>query len=131
MFGELRWAVELGQVDILLETALMSNYLALPRRGHLEQIFHVFGYLKVKPKKKLCFDPQHPAINERLFAAHDWYDFYRDAKEAIPEDAPTPRGNVVSSHLFVDADHAGDRATRRSKTGVQIFFNNGTHTMVY
>ena len=27
----LRWAVELGRVDILLETALMSTHLALPR----------------------------------------------------------------------------------------------------
>ena len=31
--GMLRWAVELGRLDILLETALMSTHLALPRRG--------------------------------------------------------------------------------------------------
>ena len=68
----------------------MYTYLALPCRGHLEQIFHVFGYLKVNPKIKLCFDPQQPSIDERSFAAHDWYDFYRDAKEAIVSDAPTP-----------------------------------------
>ena len=39
----LRWAVELGRVDILLETTLMSTHLALPRRGHLEQLHHIFG----------------------------------------------------------------------------------------
>ena len=53
MVGVLRWAVELGRVDILLETALMSTYLALTCREHLEQIFHVFGYLKVNPKRNL------------------------------------------------------------------------------
>ena len=48
--GVLRWAVDMGRVDILLETALMSTYLDLPRRRHLKQIFHVFGYLKVNLK---------------------------------------------------------------------------------
>ena len=31
LIGILRWAVELGQVDILLETSLMLTHLALPR----------------------------------------------------------------------------------------------------
>ena len=31
LIGILRWAVELGRVDILLETSLMSTHLALPR----------------------------------------------------------------------------------------------------
>ena len=80
LIGILRWAVELGLVDILLETALMSTHLALPRRGHLEQLHHIFGYLKVNPKHKLFFDPQHPNIDERAFKEHDWFEFYRDAK---------------------------------------------------
>ena len=36
IIGSLRWAVELGRIDILLETALLSQYLAMPREGHLE-----------------------------------------------------------------------------------------------
>ena len=36
LIGVLRWAVELGRVDILLEASLMSAHLALPRIGHLE-----------------------------------------------------------------------------------------------
>ena len=51
MVGLIRWAVELGWVDILRETALICTYLALPRRGHPEQIFHFFGYLNVNPKR--------------------------------------------------------------------------------
>ena len=46
IIGCLRWAVELGRIDILLETSLMSQYLALPREGHLEQVLHIVGYLK-------------------------------------------------------------------------------------
>ena len=64
LVGVLRWAVDMGWVGILMETALMSTCLALPCRGHLKQVFHMFGYLKVNPKRKLCFDPQHPTIDE-------------------------------------------------------------------
>ena len=46
MIGPLRWAVELGRFDILLEVALMSKHLALPREGHLEQVLNIMGYLK-------------------------------------------------------------------------------------
>ena len=35
LIGVLRWAVELGRVDILLEVALLSTHLAFPRAGHL------------------------------------------------------------------------------------------------
>ena len=36
LIGVLRWAVEIGRLDILLEVSLMSAHLALPRQGHLE-----------------------------------------------------------------------------------------------
>ena len=83
----------------------------------------MFGYLKANPKRKLFFDPQHPTIDERLFAAHDCYDFYQDTKDVIPADALTPKVNVVSTHFFVDTDHAGDRSDRRYQTRVLIFVN--------
>ena len=123
MVRVLIWAVNLGQVDIFLETSLMSTYLSLPFRGNLEQISNKLGYLKVNSKINIFFYPEHPTIDERSFSAHDWYDFYRYAKEAIPADALTPRANVVSTQCFVDMDHAGNRAARRSQTGVLIFVN--------
>ena len=49
-----------------------------------------------------------------LVLSYDWHDFYRGTQEPIPGDAPEPRGNAVSTHCFVDADHAGNRVTRRS-----------------
>lgn len=47
VIGILRWAVELGRVDILLETSLLSSHLAMPRAGHLNQVYRIFGYLKL------------------------------------------------------------------------------------
>ena len=123
MIGCLRWAVELGRIDILLETSLMSQHLALPREGHLEQVLHMIGYLKAHPKFRLLFDAAKPRVNERWFQEYDWFDFYRDAKEAIPPDMPEPRGLEVVISCFVDANHAGDTKTRKSQTGILIFVN--------
>jgi Reverse transcriptase (RNA-dependent DNA polymerase) len=123
LIGILRWAVELGRVDILLETALMSTYLAMPRSGHLEQVYRMFGYLKTHTKRKIAFDPQHPKIHERMFKRYDWQDFYRGVSEALPDNMPEPRGNTMSTHCFVDASHGSDRVTRRSQTGILIFCN--------
>ena len=100
LVGVLRLAVELGRVDILLETAMMSTHLALPRKGHLEQLYHIFSYLKTNPKKKLFFDPQHPDVDERSFSIYHWHDLYHNAGEAIPADMPPPHGQFVPTHCF-------------------------------
>jgi hypothetical protein len=71
LIGQLRWAVEIGRVDILLETSLLSSYLAMPRIGHIEQALHIFGYLKHHTKRKLAFDPAHPGIDEDRFQKCD------------------------------------------------------------
>ena len=43
--------------------------------------------------------------------------------KAIPPNAPDPRVNYVDLHMWVDSDHAGDKMTRRSRTGYFIFLN--------
>jgi hypothetical protein len=123
LIGVLRWAVEIGRLDILLEVALLSSHLALPRMGHLEQVYHIFGYLKQASKRTLYLDPDHPNIGEDRFHEYDWEDFYKYAEEPLPPNMPTPRGRPMTTHCFVDSDHAGDRVTRRSQTGILIFCN--------
>jgi hypothetical protein len=119
--GVLRWAVEIGRLDILLEVALLSSHLALPRKGHLEQVYHIFAYLKQSPRRRLYLDPDYPIISENRFEKYDWTDFYKYAEEQLPPNMPPPRGRMMSTHCFVDSDHAGDKVTRRSQTGILIF----------
>ena len=123
LVGVLRWAVELGRVNILLEASPMSTYMAMPREGHFKQLYRIFGYLKLYQKRKIAFDPQHPYISEQMFQHYYWHNFYRDAAEAIPGDMPEPRGNPMTTHCFADASHGSNRATRRSQTGKLIFCN--------
>ena len=75
------------------------------------------------PKRKLLFDPVSPLISKDRFHKFDWEDFYCDSKEAIPDDMPKPRGKIMTTRCFVDANHAADKVTRRLQTGILIFFN--------
>ena len=49
---------------------------------------------------------------------------YPDAEEDLPLNAPEPRGNPIQINCFVDSDHAGDRITRRSQTGILLYCNS-------
>ena len=121
--GILRWCVEIGRVDIITEVSLLASHLALPREGHLEAVFHIFAYLSNKHNSRVVLDPTYPEIDERDFKRYDWEQFYGKVEEPIPPNAPPPRGKEVDLRMFVDADHAGDKLTRRSRTGFLIYMN--------
>ena len=57
----------------------------------------------------------------------DWAEFYHDAKENIPPNAPEARGNTVQLNFFVVV-HAGDHITHHSHTGILIFLNRAPIT---
>jgi hypothetical protein len=102
----------------------MSSHMALPREGHLTQLFHMFAYLKKKHNSRMVFDPSYPFVDEERFKSdEDWKVLYGDVTEAIPPAAPQPRGKEVVIRHYVDADHAGERLTRRSRTGYITFLN--------
>ena len=121
--GVLRWCVELGRVDIITEVSELSSYLVMPREGHLEAVFHLFNRLEKKHNARIVFDPSYPDIDRTVFTECDWKAFYGDVTEAIPPNAPLPREKDVDIRLFVDSDHAGDKRTRRSRTGFLIYLN--------
>ena len=72
LIGILRWMVELGRVDVCLEVSMMSSHLALPREGHLEQVLHIFAYLKKYHNTELVYDPSDPVVDENDFERRDW-----------------------------------------------------------
>jgi hypothetical protein len=112
LIGILRWAVELGYIDINIDVALLSSHLAEPSLGHLEQALHIFSYLKYHATSHLIFGPNYVSWENASFQDHDWKEFYHDAKESIPPNAPEPRGHVVQMNAFIDANHAGNKVTR-------------------
>jgi hypothetical protein len=118
----MRWMVELGRVDIATKVSLLSSHLALPREGHLLTALHVMGYLRLKHNLRLIFDPTYPIIESR-FPRHDWTEFYGDVHEAIPENMPQPCSREVEIRMMCNSDHAGNKLTQRSRTGILILIN--------
>ncbi len=86
---------------------MLSSFLTCPCTGHLEQVFHIFAYLKKYNHSTMVFDDTLPNIDESQFLCHDLAEFYRDAKEYIPLNALKPWGKEVRMYCFCDADHAG------------------------
>ena len=127
VIGILRWVVELGRIDIAYEVSTLSRYLVQPRTGHLLQALHMFKFLDIHSKNELAFDPAYHEVDDpaatqvRIQAMKD---VYPDAQEDLPPNAPEPRGNAMQINCFVDSDHAGDRITRRSQTGIILYCNS-------
>jgi hypothetical protein len=83
--------VELGRVNICLEVSMLSSHLALPRRGHMDQVLNIFAYLKAQHNAEIVFDPSDPVINENDFAAQDWTSSefgHVQGKEELPGNQP-------------------------------------------
>ena len=119
--GVLRWAVELGRIDICAEVSMLASYTAAPRQGHLDSLLHMYSYLDKHTRSRLVFDDSIVKIDDEIET--DWRSFYPEAKEEIPDNMPEPRGNAVQIIGFVDASHACDLLTRRSRTGILIYIN--------
>jgi hypothetical protein len=115
--------VELGRIDIATEVSMLSSYLACPCEGHLENALHVMGYLRMKHNSRIIFDPTYPDIDQTAFPSFEWMEFYGNVEEAIPPNMPPPLGKDVDLRMMVDSDHAGEKKTRRSRTGFIIFCN--------
>ena len=43
--GILHWIVELGRIDIATDVSMLTSQVALPRKGHLQTVFHICAYL--------------------------------------------------------------------------------------
>jgi Reverse transcriptase (RNA-dependent DNA polymerase) len=124
LIGVARWCIEIGRIDITTEISKLSSHSAAPREGHLDALLDVFAYLKRHPKARIVFDDAVPPIDDTEFVECDWKEFYPGAGELLPAAPPEPLGRSCVMTCFVDADHAGNLATRRSQTGILILLNS-------
>ena len=126
ILGAMQWMVSLGRYDINHAVMSMSRFRAMPRKGHLEALVHLAGYIRRFPNAAIRFRTGIPD-HEAEFGKPQHFSWmetpYGDAKEEIPEDAPEPKGKAVRSTSFVDANLLHDVVTGRSCTGIFHFLN--------
>eukprot|EP00957_Ditylum_brightwellii_P072927 5541901-Ditylum_brightwellii.AAC.1 len=73
----------------------MSLHLAMPREGHLGQIFHISAYLKKFHNTEIVYDPSDPCIETGNFERKNWTSSefkHNSGEEELPPNMLEPRG---------------------------------------
>jgi hypothetical protein len=127
LIGSGNWLITLGRFDIQYAVSTLSQYSMAPRKGHMLALHRIFGYLARHMDGMIPIDIGEPPIrkNAMVTKGQNWIEFYPDAEEDIPRDMLCPLGDKECKiTVYVDADHARDKVTRRSVTGIILLLNN-------
>ena len=125
LIGMIQWMFEIGRVDIITEVPKMASQMASPREDHLNALLHIFGSLQINHNSRMAYDPSYPTTDLNVFKPNNWKRFYGKF-EAIPSNAPEPRGKDFDLQLYVNSNLAGEKCTYRSCTGFFVFMNTDT-----
>jgi len=125
LIGMLNWIVCLGRMDVAFVVTSLSRFSACPRKGHLSRLFRIFGYLKKYKNRIIVVNSNDPIVIGRKDVLElNFQDLlknqYPDAVEEIDCKVPKPLVEEMEISAFVDSDHAHDKVTRRSITGLLI-----------
>ena len=126
IMGSAQWAVTLGRFDVQHATSTLSRHNQAPRQGHLIAAKRMFGYLYKFRQGQMLIDPNPdymPRDDYPLEYDPEWRTFYPDAEFEPPPDPPPAKGKGAKITIYVDADHARDKVTRRSVTGIIVIVN--------
>ena len=105
---------------------MMSSHLALPREGHLEQVLHIFAYLKKSHNTELVYYPSDQVVDENDLERRDSVSSefgHVEGKEEFPANMPESRRLGFIMRAKVDADHASDTVSRQQRTGFLLYFH--------
>jgi len=124
LVGSLQWLISIGRFDIMTAVMTMSSFRAAPRKGHLDRVKRIFGYVSKMRNAAIRFRTEEPDLSDVPVMEFDWAkSVYGDVKEILPHDAPEPLGKHVVSVHYVDANLMHCMATGKSVTGILHFLN--------
>lgn len=88
------------------------------------QGYHIFAYLKANHNVTLVFDPTYLPMDPNQFRREDWRTFNGNKSEDLHPTAPLSNVKRTTTTAYVDADHASNTVTKKSRTGYIIYLNN-------
>ena len=119
--------MSLCRFDVLHAVMSLGRFRAAPRQGHLERLKRVVGHLKKRPNGTLRFRsgiPNHEKTFGDKPVRYDWMEsICGTPPEQIDERAPEPKGKVVRTTTFCDANLMHDAVTGRSASGILEMLN--------
>ena len=105
----------------------LSRFRHCPRQGHIDRLKRVCGYICKFPQGAIRFrtgTPDHEKILGTSPIQYDWMEtVYGNPQEKVPHDCPQPKGKVVRTTTYADANLLHDLVTGRSATGLLHFLN--------
>jgi hypothetical protein len=124
LIGALQWAITIGRFDIITPVMTMSGFREAPRRGHLDRVKRIYGYLSKFRSAVIRIRTDEPDYSDIPDFEYDWSkSVYGELKEIKPTDAPKPLGKFVTLTHYVDANLMHDVVTGRSVTGILHLLN--------
>jgi hypothetical protein len=98
LIGMLRWMVEIGQVDIITEVSKMASQMASPRKGHLDALMHIFGFLRINHNSRMVYDLSYPTIDMNVFKPNDWREVFMEMSRSQPPAMHRNRVERISTY---------------------------------
>ena len=124
LIGTLQWTISLGRFDVATAVMTMSGYRVAPRVGHLERVKRICGYLVKFQQGCIRVRTELPDFSDLPDKEYDWArSVYGRVREQKAPGAPVPKGKVVMTTTYKDANLYHDLATGRAVTGVLHFMN--------
>ena len=121
---QLQWLVTLGRFDIHAQVTTMSSFRSAPRKGHLERLQRVYGYVLKTKHCSTRYRTKEPDFGYLPNMKHGWsYTVYDNVQEIIPSNCPKPLGKSVTTTTTLDANLLHCLTTGASLTACLHFSN--------
>jgi hypothetical protein len=124
MVGAAQWIIQLGRLDITVHVMTLSSFRMQPRRGHLDRMKRVYGYLSGMRHSAIRVRTELPDLSDHQPIQYDWSKTaYADSREQLPDNAPPPRGKPVQMMTYADSNLYHDALSGKSVSGILHYYN--------
>ena len=109
----------------------MPSQLAPQHVGHLQEVLHIFAYLKAHANSELVFDSSENSFDKYEFPMQVWtYYIYNSGKielrEVLTPEINKHYGKVMAMQVYVYSNHDVYYVTHHSRSLLGVFLNNVT-----
>ena len=72
LIGALQWAISLGRFDVATAVMTMSGFRVAPRKGHLERVQRICGYIYKFRAGAIRVRTEEPDYSDLSYNEYDW-----------------------------------------------------------
>lgn len=119
LIGAVQWVISLGRFDIAVHVMSLGSFRVQPRKGHLEAVKRLYGYLCKMKDETIRYRTDMPDLRDMEYEEYDWsHTVYAGAREEYPPNLPPMRGNPVQQVMYIDANLYHDMLSGKAVTAI-------------